>query len=39
MRRRRRYGQHFLVSKAVASRVVGAADIRGGDTVLEVGTG
>ena len=39
MRRRRRYGQHFLVSEAVASRIVEAADIRGEDTVLEVGTG
>lgn len=39
MRRRRRYGQHFLVSGAVASRIVGAADIRVEDTVLEVGTG
>ena len=39
MRRRRRYGQHFLVSDDVASRIVAMADMGGGDTVLEVGTG
>lgn len=39
MRRRRLYGQHFLTSRAIASRIVEAAGIRGGDTVLELGTG
>ena len=39
MRRRRRYGQHFLTSLDVASRIAEMADIRRGDTVLEVGTG
>lgn len=39
MRRRRRYGQHFLVSAGVASRIAAMAGIRGDDRVLEVGTG
>ena len=39
MRRRRRYGQHFLVSTGVASRIAAMAGIRGDDRVLEVGTG
>lgn len=39
MKRQRLYGQHFLISKAIASRIVDAAGIRDGDTVLELGTG
>ena len=39
MRRRRLYGQHFLISRTLASRIVRAAGIRPDDTVLELGTG
>lgn len=39
MNRRRRMGQHFLASRAVASRMVEAARLGRRDTVLEVGTG
>ena len=39
MRRRRRYGQHFLVSGSVASRIAAMAGICRDDSVLEVGTG
>lgn len=38
-RRRRRLGQHFLNSEAIASDMAGAAGITGDDTVLEIGTG
>ncbi len=36
---RRRLGQHFLRDRSVARRIVDAADIRSGDTVVEVGPG
>ena len=39
MSRRRRLGQHFLVSRAVAERMVESARLGRQDTVLEVGTG
>ena len=39
MNRRRRMGQHFLASRAVASRMVESARISKSHTVLEVGTG
>lgn len=39
MKRRHRDGQHFLTSDRVAARIVGEADIRREDTVLEIGTG
>lgn len=39
MNRRRRYGQHFLASRAVAARIVEMAGATADDTVLEVGTG
>lgn len=39
MNKRRRMGQHFLASRAVASRMVESAKISPQDTVLEVGTG
>lgn len=39
MNRRRRMGQHFLASRAVASRMVESARLSRRDTVLEVGTG
>ncbi|HZW85521.1 MAG TPA: rRNA adenine N-6-methyltransferase family protein [Nitrososphaerales archaeon] len=37
--KRRRLGQHYLVDDEVAERMVGYADIRPGDRVLEIGTG
>ena len=39
MNKRRRMGQHFLASRAVASRMVESASISKRHTVLEVGTG
>jgi 16S rRNA (adenine1518-N6/adenine1519-N6)-dimethyltransferase len=39
MRKRKRLGQHFLVSKSVAESIVESADIQKSDTVLEIGTG
>ncbi len=36
---RRRLGQHFLKDASVAARVVAAADLTPGDTVVEVGPG
>lgn len=35
----RRLGQHFLIDRCVASRIVGAARIGCGDTVVEIGPG
>lgn len=35
----RSLGQHFLVDKGIARRIVAAADVGPGDTVLEVGPG
>lgn len=39
MTRRRRLGQHFLSSESVAQKIIDAARIRPGQTVLEIGTG
>lgn len=36
---RRRFGQHFLVQPAIAERIVALADLRGDETVLEIGPG
>ncbi len=39
MRKRKRLGQHFLISKTVAKKIVDAARITKKDVVLEIGTG
>src|SRR3990172_1794466 len=39
MIKRRRLGQHFLITKSVAKKIVDAAGITKKDTVLEIGTG
>jgi len=39
LRPRRRLGQHFLIDGNLMRRLVDTADIRGNDTVLEVGAG
>lgn len=39
MNKRRRMGQHFLVSRAITTKMVESAHISPQDTVLEVGTG
>lgn len=39
IRQRKGMGQHFLVSKGVAERIVSAAGIRDGEAVFELGTG
>jgi 16S rRNA (adenine1518-N6/adenine1519-N6)-dimethyltransferase len=36
---RRRWGQHFLASDAIAERIVNAARVGEGDTVIEIGPG
>lgn len=36
---RKRFGQHFLVQPAIAERIVALADLRGAETVLEIGPG
>jgi len=37
--RRKRLGQHFLISQSVAKKIVDAANITKNDSVLEIGTG
>src|SRR3990170_4571507 len=39
MIKRKRLGQHFLVTQSVAKKIVEAAEITKKDTVLEIGTG
>lgn len=39
MNRRRRYGQHLLVSEPIAAQIADIAGITSEDTVLEIGTG
>ncbi|HXV67163.1 MAG TPA: rRNA adenine N-6-methyltransferase family protein [Nitrosopumilaceae archaeon] len=39
MRKKKRLGQHFLVSQSAAKKIVDAAQITKKDTVLEIGTG
>ncbi len=39
MRKRKRLGQHFLVSENVAKSIVSAAKLTKNDVVLEIGTG
>ena len=39
MIKRKRLGQHFLISQSVAKKIVDAAEITKKDTVLEIGTG
>ena len=39
MIKRKRLGQHFLVTQSVAKKIVDAAEITKKDTVLEIGTG
>ena len=39
IRQKKGMGQHFLVSKGVAERIVSAAGIRDGEAVFELGTG
>jgi len=39
MRKRKRLGQHFLISQTVAKKIVDAARITKKDVVLEIGTG
>ncbi len=39
MKKRRRLGQHFLISQTVAKKIVDAARITKKDVVLEIGTG
>ena len=39
MRKRQRLGQHFLISRTVAKKIVDAAGITKKDIVLEIGTG
>lgn len=39
VRQKKGMGQHFLVSKGVAERIVSAAGIRDGEAVFELGTG
>lgn len=36
---RKRFGQHFLVQPAIAERIVALAELRGDETVLEIGPG
>jgi len=36
---RKRFGQHFLVNTPIADRIVGAAELNAGETVLEIGSG
>lgn len=36
---RKRFGQHFLVQPGIAERIVALADLRGDETVLEIGPG
>jgi 16S rRNA (adenine1518-N6/adenine1519-N6)-dimethyltransferase len=38
-RPRKRFGQHFLVQPQLAQRIVALAELRDGDTVLEIGPG
>src|SRR2546421_8713781 len=39
IRPRKRWGQHFLVSRRALEQILAAADLCGQDTVLEVGAG
>jgi len=39
MIKRKRFGQHFLVTQSVAKKIVEAAGITKKDVVLEIGTG
>ena len=39
MIKRKRLGQHFLVTQSVAKKIVDAAEITKKDVVLEIGTG
>lgn len=39
MNKRKKLGQHFLVSQSIAQKIVHAANITDEDTVLEIGTG
>lgn len=39
MKKRQKLGQHFLISKEVAKKIVSSAQIKKNDTVLEIGTG
>jgi 16S rRNA (adenine1518-N6/adenine1519-N6)-dimethyltransferase len=36
---RRRFGQHFLVQPSIAERIVALAELRGDETVVEIGPG
>ncbi|MCU0989431.1 MAG: 16S rRNA (adenine(1518)-N(6)/adenine(1519)-N(6))-dimethyltransferase RsmA [Xanthomonadales bacterium] len=36
---KKRYGQHFLTSPAIVERIIAAAELTSGDTVLEIGPG
>jgi 16S rRNA (adenine1518-N6/adenine1519-N6)-dimethyltransferase len=38
-RAKKRFGQHFLHEKAIVERIIGTAQVRPGDKVLEVGPG
>ncbi len=39
MNKRKKFGQHFLISQSVAKKIVSTAKITMDDTVLEIGTG
>ena len=39
MRPKKRFGQHFLTSQSVISRIVGLSQVKKGDKVLEIGPG
>jgi len=39
IRPRKRFGQHFLISQRALDRIVEAADLSSGDSVLEIGAG
>src|SRR5215472_3894718 len=39
MRRRKRFGQHFLHDPAVIAHIVAALEVRGGDHLVEIGPG
>lgn len=36
---KKRFGQHFLIDKNIIKKIVSAADLKGGDHVLEIGPG